>query len=219
MASERFEEIIPGQIPAFQFQWLKVGYTLRDAEDFLNDNPVCSFFLHLLALSTWLLIQVCGRCIRLGVPCRKMESVQEIPTNCLECYRSGKRCRRTVDFMARMLSRTAARTVQDIIEEWEAELTPSREVYQKVIELRAALEERETQLWRKGVKMEEQKRRVEMLIGLVGDAYKEVESVEDKNKDLQQQVYELEEENQRLNDRLTFMRPQETVVWVMDGED
>jgi len=49
--------------------------------------------------------------------------------------------------MATMLSMETSRPVQAIIKEWEAELTPSRELYKQILELRAALEEGEER-WR-----------------------------------------------------------------------
>jgi hypothetical protein len=81
--------------------------------------------------------------------------------------------------MATMLSRETGRPIQEIIEEWEAELTPSRELYQQVLELRAALAEAEHRSWvaqeeaeehsktlvrQRDVELEEEKRRVAMLI-------------------------------------------------------
>jgi predicted RNase H-like nuclease (RuvC/YqgF family) len=77
------------------------------------------------------------RCGKLDV-----EALERL-TACPECEEDNKRCRRQVDFMATMLSRQTHRPVGAILEEWEAELTPSRELFDKVLELRAALVETE----------------------------------------------------------------------------
>jgi hypothetical protein len=77
------------------------------------------------------------RCGKLDV-----EALERL-TGCPECEEDNKRCRRQVDFMATMLSRQTHRPVGAILEEWEAELTPSRELFDKVLELRAALVETE----------------------------------------------------------------------------
>jgi hypothetical protein len=132
-----------------------------------------------------------------------------------------------VEFMATMLSRTTLQPVQDITEEWEAELTHPRELHQKAIELKAELEERDELLMRKdieleeqtrelielkaaleerealvllmrnNIELEEQKKRVAMLIRITADSNREVEVLGDKNADLTQRIYELEEDNKR----------------------
>ena len=99
-------------------------------------------------------------------------------TVCPECDDDNKRCRRQVDFMATMLSRQTHRPIGAILEEWEAELTPSRELFNKVLELRAklvetedrsraALEETEARSWRMvrdiDIKLEAEQQKVAML--------------------------------------------------------
>lgn len=149
-----------------------------------------------------------------------MNTEKEIPTTCFECYRISTRCRRTVEFMTTMLSRTTLQPVQDIIEEWEAELTHPRELHQKVIELKAALEEREALLRRKDIELEEQKKRVEMLIRIAADSNREVEVLDDKNADLMQQIYELEEDHERVSEHLErWMFPNRENSWLKEMED
>jgi hypothetical protein len=88
-------------------------------------------------------------------------------------------------------------------------LTHPHELHQKVIELKAALEEREELLRRKDIELEEQKKRVAMLIRITADLNREVD---DKNADLMQQIYDLEEDNERLSEDLeTWMYP-----WLKD---
>lgn len=149
-----------------------------------------------------------------------MDTEQEIPTICFEGYRTSTRCGRTVEFIATMLSRTMLQPVQDIIEEWEVELTHPRELHQKVIELKAALEEREALLRRKDIKLEEQKKRVEMLIRIAADSNREVEVLDDKNVDLMQRIYELEEDHERVSEHLeTWMYPNRENSWLKEMED
>jgi hypothetical protein len=92
-------------------------------------------------------------------------------------------------------------------------LTPSRELYQQVLELRAALAEAEHRSWvaqkeaeehsrtlvrQRDVELEEEKRRVAMLIRYSSESNAKVEWLEDKIVDLKDQVGELNEDNDRL---------------------
>jgi len=150
--------------------------------------------------------------------------------------------------MATMLSRTTLRPVQNIIEEWEAELTHPRELHQKaielkaaleerdellmrkdikleeqtreLIELKAALEEREALLMRKDIELEEQKERVAMLIRITADSNREVERLGEKNVDLTQRIYELEEDLERESEHLaTWMYSHREQPWLKETED
>jgi hypothetical protein len=149
--------------------------------------------------------------------CRKLDHDRDRPTVCFECDEDSKRCRRKVEFMATMLSRETGRPIQAIIEEWEAELIPPRELYEKILELRAALAETERRsraaqdkaeerAWRVAsemdIKLEAEKKRVAMLIGLTSESNTEVERLEDLNVDLEGWVGELKEDNDRLYEYL-----------------
>ena len=149
----------------------------------------------------------------MGKQCRKLDIDHDSLTVCSECNDNSQRCPRKVEFMATMLSRETGRPIQEIIEEWEAELTPSRELYQQVLELRAALALAEHRSWvaqeeaeehsrmlvrQRDVELEEEKRRVAMLIRYSSESNAKVEWLEDKIVDLKDQVGELNEDNDRL---------------------
>ena len=102
-------------------------------------------------------------------------------TVCAECDDDCKRCSRKVEFMATMLSRKTCRPIGAILEEWEAELTPPRELYDSVLKLRAELvetedrsraaqEATEARAWRMvkyiDVELEEEQQKVAMLTDL-----------------------------------------------------
>lgn len=89
-------------------------------------------------------------------------------------------------------------------------MTPSRELYQQVLELRAALALAEHRSWvaqeeaeehsrmlvrQRDVELEEEKRRVVMLIRYSSESNAKVEWLEDKIVDLKDQVGELNEDN------------------------
>ena len=169
-------------------------------------------------------MQVCGRCFRLGKRCRALDLDHERLTVCFECDIDSKCCPRKVEFMATMLARDTHRPVEAIIEEWEAELTPSRELYQKILELRAALEKTEGSLraaqnevslhsWRllsavgdKENELATEKRRVAMMIGLTAESNEKAEKLEDMNAKLKQRIEELEEDNKRLEEEVDSWR-------------
>lgn len=88
-------------------------------------------------------------------------------------------------------------------------MTPSRELYQKILDLRAAQEEAALRSWRlmskvrdKENELETEKMRVAMMIGLTAESSAKAARLEDMNADLKQRVEELEEENERLNEEL-----------------
>ncbi|KIM46610.1 hypothetical protein M413DRAFT_23005 [Hebeloma cylindrosporum] len=189
MASPRFEEILDGITPNFELQWNEIPYKLEDVQDYLGLHPACR------------------RCIRMGSnTCTKLDLHRENLTVCFECHTLSKRCPRKVEFMATMRSRQMHQPVQDIIEEWEADLTPSHELYKKILELRGSLKEANEKhavdLWSLGSKLEQEKTRVKMLIEMVSESNTKLAELENKNSDLTAEIHELGEENQRLDEEL-----------------
>lgn len=124
--------------------------------------------------------------------------------------------------MATMFAKQTRRPVEAVIEEWEAELTPSRELYQTVLQLRAALhksEERYKTMAEKGAldlwgvlsevrdkeaQLETQRKWLATMVAITAQSNAKVEKLEDEIVDLKLRVDELEEENKRLDESLTF---------------